>query len=103
MENKDLVWEDITIQWPNKDYTFLDTSKAINNLEELKNIFHCETIRYRIIDNALPVKILFFKNTGELQSINCELDIFYPRYVQKVKLVINGQKYEFTEEDGIWL
>ena len=103
MENKELIWQDIILRWPDKDYVYLDTSRDINKLEELKDIFHCATIRYTITDNTKPAKIIFFKNTGELHSINCQFEIFYQRDVQKVKMEINGQKYEFTEEDNIWL
>ena len=102
MENKDLIWKDIILQWPNKDYIFLDTSKNVDNLKELKDIFCCETIKYTILNDAEPAKVLFFKNTGELRSINCKIEIFYPKRIQKVKMNINNHQRIFTEEDNIW-
>lgn len=102
MENKDLVWQDNKICWPNNNTVYYDTEHQIDKLDELKNLFRCSEIYFRIEDNTKPAKVLFYAQNKQLVSINGYIEIFYPRRVAKVNMWINGEKCSFTPEDGLW-
>ena len=102
MDNKHLVWQDHTVHWPLDNTVYYDTAQQIDKLDELKAIFHCSEIYFHVNDNTKPAKIMFYANTQQLVSVNGHIEIFYPKYIAKVNMHINGEKRGFTEEDNIW-
>lgn len=102
MENKELIWHDCKIHWPNHNTVYYDTKAQIDKLGELQTFFQCSEIVFVIDDINLPAQVFFNATTGELISKNGHIEIFYPKEVQKVNMHINGKKYTFTEEDNIW-
>jgi len=90
MENKDLLWHDIEIKWPHKDFIFFDKKMNIDNLNQLCLILHAASVNIININNKDDYGVYYHPNKNSLECWNCDVELDYPDYI-KVKM--GGKEY----------
>lgn len=86
MENKDLLWTDYNIAWPNHDYIYFDKKLSIDCLDILSALLHAESAEVAQIINEEDYGVYYHKNKNTLECWNCSIILHYEESVKKVKL-----------------